>query len=90
MRIPINTTSDGYAFAVKANYFKNASLSTLVNGGGISLVREFSKSAKILPVGKVWKSENNGWCYSTSGLCPTICIGAHGGCQPKVIWYEED
>lgn len=30
----MNTTFDGCAFAVKASYFKNASLTTLVNGGG--------------------------------------------------------
>lgn len=32
--IPTNTTSDGCAFAIKASYFKNCSLTTLTGGGG--------------------------------------------------------
>lgn len=32
--VPINVTGDGNAFAVKASYFKNASLTTLTQGGG--------------------------------------------------------
>ena len=35
MRVmPINVTNDGCVYAVKASYFKNASLTTLANGGG--------------------------------------------------------
>lgn len=33
MMKPINTTPDGHAYAVKASYFKNASLTTLTGGG---------------------------------------------------------
>lgn len=32
--IPINVTNDGCAYAIKASYFKNASLTTLTGGGG--------------------------------------------------------
>ena len=32
--IPINTANDADAYAIKASYFKNASLSTLTGGGG--------------------------------------------------------
>lgn len=31
--IPINVTNDGCAYAIKASYFKNASLTTLTGGG---------------------------------------------------------
>lgn len=33
MRKPINVTPDGLAYALKASYFKNASLTTLTGGG---------------------------------------------------------
>lgn len=39
---------------------------------------------KIVPIGKIWKSEANGWVYHRGGVSPTICCGAHAGCQPKV------
>lgn len=31
--IPLNVTVDGCAYAIKASYFKNASLTTLTSGG---------------------------------------------------------
>ena len=31
--LPINTTDEGLAYAIKASYFKNASLTTLTQGG---------------------------------------------------------
>lgn len=40
---------------------------------------------KIIPIAKVWKSEANGWVYHRGGLSPTICCGAHVGCQPKIM-----
>ena len=33
MRKPINVTPDGLAYALKASYFKNASITTLTGGG---------------------------------------------------------
>lgn len=33
MKKPINVGNDGCAYAVKASYFKNASLTTLTGGG---------------------------------------------------------
>ena len=44
----------------------------------------------ILPIGKIWKSENNGWCYHPGGVSPTLCVGAHNGCEPKIIYIMED
>lgn len=41
-------------------------------------------------IGKIWKSEANGWVYGTRGVCPTLCCGAHNGVQPKIVEvYEE-
>ena len=31
---PINTTSDGLSFAIRARYFANSSMANLTNGGG--------------------------------------------------------
>lgn len=45
---------------------------------------------KIKRYGKIWKSETNGWVYGTSGVCPTLCCGAHHGVEPKIVVYEEN
>lgn len=40
---------------------------------------------RIERVGKYYKtSEANGWVYSASGISPTICVGAHGGVEPRI------
>lgn len=39
---------------------------------------------KIIPIGKIWKSEANGWVYHRGGVSPTLCIGQHSGVQPKI------
>ena len=39
--IPINVTNDGCAYAIKASFFKNASLTTLTGGADIILVPEY-------------------------------------------------
>jgi hypothetical protein len=45
---------------------------------------------KIEPVGQYYKtSETNGWVYLPT-LCPCICVGAHGGVQPKIVLIYED
>ena len=49
-----------------------------------------SLKLKIEPIGKIWKSEANGWVYWSGGLSPTICVGAHSGVQPKILIIEED
>ena len=46
---------------------------------------------KIEKVGKYYKnSEANGWVYSIVGISPTICVGAHGGVEPKILIIIED
>lgn len=39
---------------------------------------------KIYPIGKIWKSEANGWVYHRGGVSPTLCVGQHSGVQPKI------
>ena len=39
---------------------------------------------KIIPIGRIWKSEANGWVYHRGGISPTLCVGAHNGVQPKI------
>ena len=87
--IPINVTPDGMAYGIKASYFKNASITTLTGGGGISPAPESWKSA-ILSIGKIWKSEANGWVYGTNGISPTLTCGQHAGVSPKILVYDED
>lgn len=41
---------------------------------------------KIEVVGQVWKSLANGMVYAWGGVSPTICVGAHSGVQPKIIY----
>ena len=44
---------------------------------------------KILPIGKIWRSEANGYVFGIDGLCPTICCGAHSGVAPKILIVED-
>ena len=45
---------------------------------------------KIDVIGQIWNSLTNGMVYGVSGLCPTLCVGAHSGVQPKVIILIEE
>jgi len=40
---------------------------------------------RVLPLFKIWKSQQNGWVYDTDGISPCITIGDHGGCEPKIV-----
>ena len=51
--------------------------------------RNCKMKPKIYPIGKIWKSEANGWVYHRGGVSPTLCCGAHNGVQPKIIVYED-
>lgn len=37
---------------------------------------------------QVWRSRQNGMVYDPSGLAPCLCVGQHGGLEPKIIVYE--
>ena len=88
-RLPINVTPEGNAYGIKASYFKNAAITTLTGGAGISRAQESSKYV-ILRIGQIWKSECNGWVYDTTGICPALTVGQHAGVAPKILVYEED
>lgn len=45
---------------------------------------------KVIVVGQVWKSSQNGAVYDTRGVSPTICAGHHAGVEPKIIVYEDE
>ena len=56
---PINVTSEGNAYGIKASYFKNAAITTLTGGGGIFRAQESSRSG-IVRIGRIWRSDFNG------------------------------
>ena len=89
LKLPINVTPEGNAYGIKASYFKNAAITTLTGGGGISHALESSMSG-ILRIGKIWKSEVNGWVYDTKGCSPALTVGQHSGVSPKILIYEEN
>lgn len=76
MMKPINTTPDGLAYAVKASYFKNASLTTLTGGGITSPAQE---SSSVILLGTYSPtSQMGGRVFSKEGLAPTVMAGTHG------------
>ena len=47
--------------------------------------------SRIEKIGQYYKtSEMNGWVYGTNGISPTICVGAHGGVEPRIVEMIED
>jgi len=45
---------------------------------------------KVIVVGQVWRSSQNGQVYDPRGVSPTICVGHHAGVEPKIIVYEDE
>lgn len=41
-------------------------------------------------IGQIWRSLTNGMVYSTQGLSPTLCCGAHNGVEPKILITEDN
>lgn len=38
----------------------------------------------------MYRSSQNGWAFYSDGASPTICLGNHGGCAPRIIeTYEK-
>ena len=88
MMKPINTTPDGHAYAVKASYFKNASLTTLTGGGITSPAQE---SSSVILLGTYSPtSQMGGRVFSSKGLAPTIMAGTHGYGFGCILEYGED
>ena len=45
---------------------------------------------RIVKIGKIWRSETNGWVYGIDGVCPTLCCGCHSGVEPKIVVEESE
>lgn len=47
--------------------------------------------SKIIILGYVWKSQQNGAVYDTGGVSPCLACGQHSGVEPKImeIVYEQ-
>ena len=46
---------------------------------------------KIIVVGNVWVSKQNGMVYDANGIAPTLTRGCHVGVEPKIkVVYETD
>lgn len=46
---------------------------------------------RIIAVGQVWNSRQNGVVLDVRGIAPTISCGAHSGVEPKIrVVYEVD
>lgn len=87
MMKPINTTTDGCAFGVKASYFKNASLTTLTGGGrtlplhgssGVVLLGRYSPNSQL-----------GGRVFGVDGCAPSVMAGTHGYGFGCILVYEE-
>lgn len=49
------------------------------------------RSDRIVIVGNVWNSRQNGVVLDIRGIVPTISCGAHSGVEPKIkVVYETD
>lgn len=47
---------------------------------------------KIVAIGYVWKSQQNGAVYDVEGVSPCLACGQHSGVEPKImeIVYESE
>ena len=44
---------------------------------------------RVLPLFRIWKSQQNGLVYDPDGLSPRLQVGHHSGVEPKIVEYEE-
>ena len=52
---------------------------------------ELQYMSKIMVLGYVWKSQQNGAVYDWGGLSPCLNCGCHSGVEPKImVYYEAD
>ena len=40
---------------------------------------------KIVILGYIWKSQQNGAVYDVEGVCPYLACGQHSGVEPKIM-----
>lgn len=50
---------------------------------------ELQCMSKIMVLGYVWKSQQNGAVYDWGGLSPCLNCGCHSGVEPKIMVYYE-
>lgn len=50
---------------------------------------ELQCMSKIMVLGYVWKSQQNGAVYDWGGLSPSLNCGCHSGVEPKIMVYYE-
>ena len=69
-----------------------ASISNIRTLGELQARRLSSKRTdKIIVVGYVYSSRQNGTLLDIRGVCPTLSVGCHSGVEPKIrIIYETD
>lgn len=54
-----------------------------------NFVRGGHSQPRVLPLFRIWKSQQNGWVYDPDGLSPCLQVGHHSGVEPKIVEYEE-
>lgn len=55
----------------------------------IITMQELQYMSKIMMLGYVWKSQQNGAVYDGGGLSPCLNCGCHSGVEPKIMVYYE-
>ena len=49
------------------------------------------RSDKIIVVGNVWNSRQNGMVLNVKGIAPCLSVGCHSGVEPKIlVVYQVD
>lgn len=47
-----------------------------------------SQPSRVLTIGYVYRSQQNGAVYDPTGVAPCLCAGAHSGVEPRIIVYD--
>ena len=75
----------GFAYSVYDAEGLAPTITTLTGGGQTT-----DDSCRVVVVGYVYRSQQNGQVYDPRGLSPTICVGHHAGVEPRIIEYEDE
>ena len=46
------------------------------------------KTDRIITLGQVYKSQQNGSVYDVAGIAPCLACGCHSGVEPKILEIE--
>ena len=74
----------GFAYSVYDAEGLAPTITTLTGG------QTTDDSCRVVVVGYVYRSQQNGQVYDPRGLSPTICVGHHAGVEPRIIEYEDE